>query len=197
MNYQELKEQIAAKPTSKAKDYRKLLTYSCVAGGVWPQFEQHLAEAATCDEFFESIYLDDKLRDENVWAYWAKMHKKPWVDRFDADVVLKDLLLDNRGIFIKGEGDNELLIPMVGRGRSANVYLFSDSAFNERAAEPFASISGHHTCCGLVLDGAFDIYLAPRAIIFERWAMDKLMRRRNGKGQPSSVCDCNRVDLGN
>lgn len=195
MNYQDLKEQVAAVSASKQKDYRQLLTLSCVAGDVWPQLKKHLEAASTCDEFFEAIYNDDDLRNENVWAYWAKMNRKPWVDRFEADAVLYDMLLDNRGIFIKGEGGNEILVPMVGRGRSVNIYLFSDGVFNERAAEQLFSISGHHTCCGMVLDGAFDVYRTDRAIIFESWAMDKLMRRRNGKGQPSSVCDCNRVEL--
>ncbi len=192
MDYQELKRQVEAVPASKLKEYKELLSVSCVAKDVWPQLKPHLESASTCDEFFESVYADDACRFENVWALWAKLKRKDWVPRFEPDAAMHDLLLDNRGVFLRG-GDNELLIPMVGRGRSVSLYLFSENGFNEKAAELYGSIYGKFDCCGMELDGAYDIYRTDRALIFERWAIDKLMRRANGKGQISSGCSCNKV----
>ncbi|MCI9129843.1 MAG: hypothetical protein HFJ65_06015 [Eggerthellaceae bacterium] len=193
MDYQDLKEQCVAVPTSKQADYRQLFSFAGVAGDVWPQFRAHLEASSTADEFFESIYADDDLRMENVWAHWAKMKKKPWVDRFEADAVIFGQLQGNRGIFVKSadEGSqNELIIPMMGRGRNCSIYLFSDNGFNEKAATFYGSIWGKHTCCELALDGAFDIYIADKALIFERWSVDALGRREGNKGQIRTGCDC-------
>lgn len=190
MDYQELKEQIAAVPASKAKDYRELLAMSGVAGNVWPELREHLAAASTCDEFYELVYNDDACRYNNVWAMWAKMKKKKWLDRFEADEVLHNKLLDDRGIFLQSSDGSEILIPMTGRGLSCDIYVFKENGFNEKAADLFCSIYGKHTCCGVELDGAYDIYRTNRALIFEKWEIDKFMRRANGKGQMRTGVDC-------
>lgn len=190
MDYQELKEQIAAVPERKAKDYRELLALSSVAGNVWPQFRAHLEAASTCDEFFEAVYEDDACKMENVWALWAKMNKKKWLDRFEADEVLHSKLLDDRGIFLSSSDGSEMLIPMAGRGLSVDLYVFTENGFNEKAAELFASIYGSHSCCGIKLEGAYDIYRTHRGLIFEKWEIDKFMRRSNGKGQIRTGTDC-------
>ena len=57
-------------------------------------------------------------------------------------------------------------------------------------AEFYGAINGSFTCVGMELEGAFDIYRAHRALIFERWDVDKLRRRANGKGQVRTGCDC-------
>lgn len=189
MEYGELKKQVAAMPPSQAKDYRELLSLASIAGGVWPQFEEHLKRAQDCRGFFKSIYDDDACRFENAWAYWAKMNKEPWADRFEAERVLKNVLLDNKGIFIEG-GGNELLVSLAGRGQAGSIYLFAENGFNEKAAEFYGAINGSFTCAGIALEGAFDLYRTHRALIFERWEVDKLMRRANGKGQIRTGCDC-------
>ena len=191
MNYQELKDQISAMEGRSAHDYREMLSLSAVAGDVWPKYRKHLESATTPDEFFEAIYQDDTLKFENLWAYWAKMrHSRDWLDRFECDSMRRDVLLDNRGVFLSGKDGNELLIPMKGRGKKYNVYVFDENGFNEKAAELYGSTYGSFTCCDVELEGAFDIYRADRALIFERWAIDKLIRRKDGKGQIRTGCDC-------
>lgn len=189
MNYEELKEQIRGVSVSQAKDYRELLSLSSIAGSVWPQFEKHLEQAQDYRSFFKAIYDDDACRFENVWAYWAKMNKEPWAERFECERMLKGVLLDNKGIFLKG-GGNELLVPLAGRSHAANVYVFNENSFNEKAAEFYCSINGSFTCVGIVLEGAFDVFRTHRALIFERWEIDKLKRRADGKGQIRTGCDC-------
>lgn len=191
MNYEELKAQVEAADASHAKDYRELLALTSIAGGVWPQFAEHLSQATDCRSFFKSIYDDDACRFENAWAYWAKMNKEPWADRFEPERVLRGVLLENKGIFLEGkDSGNELLIPLHGRGHGANVYLFPESGFNAKAAELYGSVNGSFTCVGIELEGAFDIFRTHRALIFERWTVDKLRRRAHGKGQIRTGCDC-------
>ena len=67
MHYEKLKEQVKAAPAAKAKDFRELLSLTSIAGGVWPQFENHLAEANDFRSFFRAIYHDDACRFENAW----------------------------------------------------------------------------------------------------------------------------------
>ncbi|MEG0323990.1 MAG: hypothetical protein RR547_01295 [Raoultibacter sp.] len=189
MDYQQLKEQVAAAPASQAKDYRQLLSLTCIAGGVWPQFAEHLKQAKDCQEFFQSIYDDDACRFENAWAYWAKTHKELWVDRFEPEWMMRGVPLEGKGFFLQS-GESELLVPLVGRGHVANVYLFAENGFNEKAAEFYGAINGSFTCLGMPLEGAFDIYRAHRSLLFERWDIDELRRRANGKGQIRTGCDC-------
>lgn len=191
MDFQQLKDQVHAVEGRAGHDYRELLSLSSVAGNVWPQYREHLIGAASADEFFEAVYQDDALKFENLWAYWAKMrHSREWIDRFEADAVVTNVLLDNRGVFLSGRDGNELLIPMKGRGKKYNVYVFSENGFNEKVAELYGSTYGTFTCCGMELEGAYDIYRADRALIFERWAIDKFMRRAHGKGQIRTGSDC-------
>lgn len=189
MNYEDLKAQVEAMDAPQAKDYRELLALASIAGGVWPQFGEHLERAEDCRGFFKAIYDDDACRFENAWAYWAKMNKEPWADRFEPERALRGVLLENKGLFLEGKG-NELLIPLHGRGHGANVYLFADSGFNAKAAELYGSINGSFLCVGIELEGAFDVYRGHRTLIFERWTIDKLKRRAHGKGQVRTGCDC-------
>lgn len=193
MNYEKLKEEINGLSEPNRKAYRSLFSVASVAGDVWPKFQPHLAQANTADEFFEAIYADDEMRFENVWAEWAKMKRKKWVGRFEADRAYGNIRFEERGVFLTGNAGNELLIPLVGRGKFGGIYVFEDNGFNERAAELYGSINGEFTCMGIELSGAFDIYRAECAIIFERWDVDKLMRRKDGKGQSSSGCACNQI----
>lgn len=193
MDYQGLKEEIDALPELKKKDHRSLFSLASIAGDVWPKFQSHLDGATCADEFFEAIYNDDEMRFENVWAEWAKMKRKKWVSRFDADKAYENIRFEERGIFLTGNAGNELLIPMIGRGKFGGIYIFEDSGFNERAAELYGSINGEFSCMGIELKGAFDIYRTDKALIFERWDVDKLMRRKDGKGQASSGCACNQI----
>ena len=144
MQYEELKAQVEAVPAAQAKDYRELLALASIAGGVWPRLKGHLEAAEDCRGFFQAIYDDDACRFENAWAYWAKMNKEPWADRFEAEKAVRGVRLENKGIFIEGNG-NELLVPLQGRGHAANVYLFAENSFNEHAAEFYGAINGSFT----------------------------------------------------
>ena len=73
MNYQDLKEQTAAKPEAQLDDYKKLFSLACVGGQVKDRLKVHLEAAENIDEFYATMYADDACRFENVWGYYAKM----------------------------------------------------------------------------------------------------------------------------
>lgn len=190
MNLEQLRDQIEEMPLSQRADYRKVFSYSAVGGKVWPQLADHLERAETVKEFLENIYEDDNLRFEAIWAYWAKMSKKRWVSRFEPAHQLRGMILKDKGLIVTGKG-NELLIPVPGRGRTVDVFVFEEDGFNADAAELYGSINGTFECYGLVLEGTFDVYRSERSVIFERWAFDKLGRRVSTKRRcQKSSCSC-------
>lgn len=189
MNYSELKEQTNALPEEKQHDYRKLMTLACVGGDVKRQLKKHLEQAQTPDEFYEAIYEDDACLFENVWAYYAKMKGGKWPQRFCAEDARLGIRLQLRGIAVESK-EVQFFIPMTGRNRTADVYLFADGKVNDNAADYFTSVSGTFTCLDMTFAGTYDIYVGPRLVIFERWEFDKLGNRLNGKGETKMCCSC-------
>lgn len=189
MNYQDLKERTAALPESKQKDYRKLMSLACVGGDVKAQLKKHLETSVSIDDFYEAVYNDDECRFENVWAYYAKMKGGKWPQRFCAEDARLGVRLQLRGITVESK-DVQFFIPMTGRNRTADVYLFADGEVNDEAADYFTSVSGTFTCLDMEFAGTYDILVGPRLVIFERWEFDKLGNRLNGKGETKMCCSC-------
>ena len=189
MNYQDLKEQTAAKPENQIADYKKLFSFACVGGKVKDSLRKHLEEANDIDAFYEAVYADDACRFENVWGYWAKMHGGDWPKRFECEEARYGVRLQLKGVAVENE-TIQFFIPMMGRNRRADVYVFTDGKFNEEAADYFTSVSGTFTCLDMEFAGTYDIYVGPRLIIFERWEFDKLGNRLNGKGETKMCCSC-------
>ena len=189
MNYQDLKEQTAAKPEAQLDDYKKLFSLACVGGQVKDRLKGHLEDAENIDEFYATMYADDACRFENVWGYYAKMQGGDWPKRFECEVARYGVRLQLKGIAVENE-TIQFFIPMLGRNRRADVYVLSDGEFNEEAVDYFTSVSGTLTCLDMEFAGTYDIFVGPRLIIFERWEFDKLGNRLNGKGETKMCCSC-------
>lgn len=190
MELSDLREQIEAMPLSQRGDYRRIYSFAGAGGKAWPALAEHLERSSTVREFLESVYEDDACRNEGVWALWAKLDRKRWPSRFESEQEVRGALLENQGVVIDFEGA-QLLVPVPGRGRTVDVYVFGEDGFNADAAELYGSISGSFTCCGMQLEGTFDVYRAERALLLERWAFDKLGRRESKKRRcQRSSCSC-------
>lgn len=184
MDYNELREQIDLMPASRRKDYRKIFSFCGVGGKVWPKLAPHLESAGTVREFLDSVYVDDACRFETVWALWAKLDRKRWVKRFEPEQALHDIKLKENGLLLEcADGASQVLIPLNTRGKFIDVCVFGEDGFNSGAAELFSSISGRFLCCGILLEGTFDVYRAEHAVIFERWSFDAFGRRQSSKNR--------------
>lgn len=182
MNYSEFKELMDAVPDRDRRDYLKLRQYSCIGGNVWPRYEGHLAEARTLHEFFEAVYADDACKFDNAWAYWARMQHKRWTDRFEPERMMRDVQFTANGILVEKDGlEVVFALPVTGKRKRADVFVFPENGFNEAAADQVASINGSFTCAGMEFDGTFDVFTSDRALIFEEWAFDALGYRQNDK----------------
>lgn len=182
MDYTEFKDLMDNVPVRDKRDYSKLRQYVCIGGNVWPQYEKHLEAATTLREFFEAIYADDACKFDNAWAYWANMQRKRWVERFDPERMMRDVQFTANGILIEKDGfELVIAVPVSGKRKRADVYVFPENGFNEAAAVQVASVNGAFTCAGMVFDGTYDIFVSDRALIFEEWELDKMGYRKNDK----------------
>ena len=189
MDYQALKSQTAEKPEGKKADYVKLFSLACVGGQVKDALQGHLKAAFDIDDFYERMYADDECRFENAWGYYAKMKGEKWPLRFKAEDMRLGIRLQLRGIAVESE-DIQFFIPMTGRNRKGDIYVFADGEINEEGLDYFTSVSGRFTCLDLKFEGTYDILVGPRLIVFERWEFDKLGNRLNGKGETKMCCSC-------
>lgn len=182
MNIDEFKQLTASVPERDRRDYSKLRQYACIGGSVWPHYEGHLQAASSLRDFFEAIYADDACRFDNAWAYWAKMQRKRWTERFEPVRMMHDVLFTANGILIEKDGlELVIAIPVTGKRKRADVLVFPENGFNEAAAEQVASINGKFACAGMEFDGTFDLFVSDRALIFEEWQLDKMGYRMNDK----------------
>ena len=182
MDFAEFKRLMDEVPVRDKRDYSKLRQYACIGGGIWPQYEQHLAQASTLREFFEAVYADDACKFDNVWAYWARMQHKRWVERFESDRMMRDVPFTANGILIEKEGlELVIAVPVSGKRKRADVFVFPENGFNEAAADQVASLNGTFACAGMAFDGTYDVFVSDRALILEQWELDKMGYRKNDK----------------
>lgn len=182
MDFATFKELMDAVPERDRKDYSKLRQYCCIGGNVWPQYQKHLEEATTLREFFEAIYADDACKFDNAWAHWARMQHKRWADRFEPERMMRDVMFTANGILFQKDGlELVISVPVSGKRKRADVYVFPESGFNEAAAEQVASLNGTFSCAGMEFDGTYDVFVADRALILEEWELDKMGYRKNDK----------------
>lgn len=189
MDFARFKELMDEVPERDRKDYAKLRQFTCVGGKVWPQYEAHLEEATTLREFFEGIYEDDSCKMDNTWAYWARMQRKRWTDRFEPERMMRDVVFTANGILIEKDGlELVISVPVSGKRKRADVLVFRENGFNEAAAEQVASINGAFTCAGMNFDGTYDIFVGDRVLILEEWELDTLGYRKNDKRASKPCC---------
>lgn len=181
MEYRELKEQVDASDGAHRKELKRALTLAAIGGNVRPQFQRHLEQATTYQEFFDGLYEDDECRFERSWALWARLGRKDWLGRFTPERKIDQVYFTGRGLTVELAGGS-FLVPMAGR--VTTVYLFDQGSFNEGAAEYFTSLDGKFSCAGMEFEGAYDIYRTHGAVLFERWHCDEDGRREGAVDLP-------------
>lgn len=182
MDFATFKELMDDVPERDKRDYAKLRQFACIGGKVWPQYEKHLEASSTLREFFEAIYEDDACKFDNTWAYWARMQRKRWTDRFEPERMVRDIVFTANGILFQKDGlELVISVPVTGKRKRADVLVYPENGFNEAAADQVASINGSFTCAGMSFDGTYDIFVSDRALILEEWELDKMGYRSNDR----------------
>ena len=171
MEAQELIEQIKKAPLTSALVLDRLRLATTVADKALPEYEPYLADAKSYREFFDAIYADDTKKSTSVWAEWAKLSRKPWIERFDAKLALTGLRMKSDGLPFEF-GTGIVLAPTASRDRVCNLYVFASGAFNTEAADFVTSIGGSFTAAGYDFTGVYGVYKYHGSVIFEEWEVE-------------------------
>lgn len=191
MEFAQLEDEVKEMNESQKKVFHEIIALSSLGGEILPSMKEHLEKANSLHEFLDLMYMDDNCRYEKAWALWAKHSNKNWYTRFKPERVCEGALLERGGVVLESE-KNMMLIPVRGtraRDRTIDLFVFPDDGFNTDLGEYYGSISGSFVCYELPLEGTFDIYRTGRALVFERWAFDKLGYRKE-KASRKGACRC-------
>ena len=187
MKYDDLLKEINEMPASQRPAFHEIVACAGVGGDVWPTMKQHLEDACTLREFLDAVYDDDACRFEKLWGLWARLDKKDWRIRFEAEMVLEGALIERGGVVFEA-GDTMFLVPVRGiraKDRTTDILVFADDSFN---TDVYGSISGPFTLYEQKFEGTFDIYRAGRNLILERWEFDELGFRKRRRSQVGECC---------
>ncbi len=171
MDYQGLKESIDQAPLASRATLERLLLYVSVGPNVAPDYQPYLEGASSYQDFFNAIYADDAKKNTSVWADWAKLQRKSWLNRFQPDILIEKLRLKSDGIPVEF-GSGIMLAPTGSRDNIANFYVFKQGAFNVEAADFVTSIGGSFTCAGYDFKGIYGLYRYRGSVILEEWEVE-------------------------
>ena len=172
MNYDELKEQIEAAPLKTRAQLDTLFAYTTIGNQVLAQYKDCLEQATTYREFFDAIYSNDEFKFTPVWAAWARIAGKKWLNRFTPMLYKEKLKLRAAGLPLEFDG-GVVLAPAGAHGNIVNFYLFEQHAFNTEAADFVTSVGGTFKCADYEFKGIYGIYAWRGNIILEQWEAEQ------------------------
>lgn len=172
MEFAEFKEQIQAAPPSKKTQLKRLFLYTTSGNGILPEFAGHLKDARSYRDFFDAIYADDERRFTTVWAEWAILSNKKWLDRFLPKIAISNIRLKGDGLPVEF-GTGIVLAPTGSRDNIAEFRLYPSGGFNTQAARFVTSIGGSFTCSGYDFCGIYGLYCHRGTVIFEEWQAER------------------------
>ena len=144
MDCKELKGQIANAPVASRAALEKLYMFVTAGDSILPEYEEFLENANGYQEFFDSIYRDEKRKFSLIWAECAAMKRRNWLQYFEPKMLVQNIRLKGEGIPVQF-GSGVMFAPTGSRDNIANLYVFPSGGFNTHAAEFVTSIGGTFT----------------------------------------------------
>ena len=98
MNAAQLKESIEKASKVKRPTLEKLFYFVTLGDELRPEYKDFAAGANTYKEFFDELYACDDFKNTEVWAEWAKLEHKNWLNRFEPQININNMRLKSAGI---------------------------------------------------------------------------------------------------
>lgn len=172
MNEAELRESIGRAPLRKRAELEELFLYVTVADRFRPGMEAYARDTASYNEYFDALFSDDAMVRTDVWAAWARLAHKKWLDRFEPKMHIPNMRLKTQGIPVEF-GSGIFVAPLESKDTVADFYVFAGDGFNTRAAEFVTSIGGTFKCAGHEFVGIYGVYKSFNAVVFEEWEVER------------------------
>lgn len=177
MTFEELMQQIEELNPQTRQNIKSVIDLTTLGQKVKPEFRTHLENASTYVEFLDAIYDDDEQRFSLAWGKWAKLDKKEWLDRFDAEKIIRDIKVQRIGLEVHFNSGS-VFVPTGSFLKSTSVYVFKDGGFNEAPADLITTLSGDFECAEIKFTGVYGVYTYRGKIILGEWVVDSDGRRR-------------------
>ena len=172
MKYEELAAEIEGMSGENKQVYERLLMLTGIANQPWRQFSEILEAATGADDFFESVYQSKSCSKDALWAAWAKIKRKDWLQAFDPVKVIPDVTPTRDGILLESE-TMDAIVPLHRHSKKITVFIFDDGAFNEAVPEYCCCVKGSFKIENNVIeDGTYDVYRDGSKVILEKWKYD-------------------------
>ena len=168
MNAEELKASIQKANKAKRQTLEKLFYYVTLGNEIRPEYKDIAQASKTYKEFFDAIYDADAFKNTEVWAFWAKLEHKNWLQRFTPKMDLYNMRLKSAGIPVEFSS-GIFIAPVASKDTIINFSVYESGAFNTDAAEFVTSIGGTFVCAGYEFVGIYGIYKYHNNVIFEEW----------------------------
>lgn len=168
MDYKQLKDQIDQVKGERRPALQRLLLYVSTGDAIHPDFAPYLDGAQTYKQFFDAVYADETRRFTTVWADWARLSCKKWLDCFEPVVKIENIRLKGDGLPVEF-GTGIVLAPTGSRDNICNFYVFESGAFNTAAATFVTSLGGRFSCAGYDFTGIYGVYRHKGNVILEAW----------------------------
>lgn len=172
MNASELKASIEKASPRKRVELEKLFLFVTLAGKFRPGYEKYAEGAENYNDYFDALFADDAMKETDVWAAWARLAHRKWVDRFTPKMHIPNMRLKTQGIPVEF-GSGIFVAPLDSKDTVADFYVFESKGFNTKAAEFVTSIGGTFKCAGYQFVGIYGVYKFSNCIIFEEWEVEK------------------------
>ncbi len=172
MNAAELKKSMESAPARKRVELEKLFLFVTMAGEFRPSMEGYALDAKDYNGYFDALFADDAMKGTDVWAAWARLTHKNWLDRFDPKMHIPNMRLKTQGIPVEF-GSGIFIAPLDSKDTVADFYVFASNGFNTKAAEFVTSIGGTFKCAGYEFVGIYGVYKYSNAIVFEEWEVER------------------------
>ncbi len=172
MNALELKQSIEGAPARKRVELEKLFLFVTMADRFRPSMEGYARCAKDYNEYFDALYADDAMSGTDVWAAWARLTHKKWLDRFKPKMCIPNMRLKTQGVPVEF-GSGIFIAPLDSKDTVADFYVFESNGFNTKAAEFVTSIGGTFKCAGYEFVGIYGVYKYSNAVIFEEWEVER------------------------
>ncbi len=168
MNAAQLKESIDKASKVKKPVLEKLFFYVTLGNEIRPEYRKIAQASKTYNEFFDGIYAVDDFKNTEVWALWAKLEHKNWLQRFTPKMDIYNMRLKSAGVPVEFSS-GIFIAPVASKDTIINFFVYESGAFNTDAAEFVTSIGGTFVCAGYEFVGIYGIYKYHNNVIFEEW----------------------------
>lgn len=176
MEFKEFEEQSANGMFAEPRLMRQIIQLLSLGGGIKPIFSEHLREANTAKDFFQSVFDDDDLRMDMGWSKIATvLFPDEFLGRFDYQDSYTVPVVDGKMTLTALDGSSSTSVKV--DGKVAKVLVFEDGAINETLFEDSRQIGFDTECGSRHYPAPLSLHSFRDTVVIVPWVLDEMGER--------------------